>query len=143
MSHFASNHFESNHFASNYLSGITVVVDEGGGATAAKNRRRGDGWAREREILERSLRPVVEEQQPEAVESPRVPTPQREVAGGQELIAESLDLQRQIASLEQLRLEGQISQLEYEDQIRRKNEAIRVILLALELDKRIAYEIIM
>jgi hypothetical protein len=142
VSYFASNHFESNHFASNYLSGISVVVDEGGGATA-KKRRRGDGWAREREILERSLRPVAEEQQPEAAELPRVPTPQREVAGGQELLEESLDLQRQIASLEQLRLEGQISKLEYEDQIRRKNEAIRVILLALELDKRIAYEIIM
>ena len=142
MSYLASNHFESNHFASNYLAGVSVVVDEGGGATA-KKRRRGEGWAREREILERSLQPVVEEQQPEAVEPPRVPTPQREVAGGQELLAESLDLQTQIASLEQLRLKGQISQLEYEDQIRRKNEAIRVILLALELDKRIAYEIIM
>lgn len=142
MGFFYSNHFESNHFASNYLAGVTKVEDDQGGgpsgASRKKRRKRGEGWGREREILERSL-------QPKEVEEPIEPAiaPQVDVADGSQLKEEELYLEGRIADLERLYLEGVISKAERDKQIKRQDDALKVILMALELDKRMYYEIIM
>ena len=143
MSYFASNHFESNYFASNHFAGANALLDEGGGSSAGtkKKRKRGEGWALEREILEDSLRARFETPAPQ--ETPK-PQPKRvEQVGGVELIREAAELESQLKEQESRYLDGKLSRLEFEAEKRQKNQSLEVIFLALALDKRIYYEIIM
>lgn len=139
MSFFGSNHFESNYFASNFFPGANV--DIGGGGPSSKKKKRGHG--REMAILETSLKEAFA---PEAPQRDPVVAPAKEhtyeEVGGAELLREAQELKASIQIQKEALDAHLISEAEYQEAIRKENEALEVIIMALELDRHVLFSII-
>lgn len=137
MSYFASNHFESNYFASNYFTG--AQADEGGGGTsAAGTKQRKKGERHEAELAALEAHRAVELPDPAPVAKKYTV----EEVGGVQLLQEAQELRLSIRRA-QIEFEAKrISEEEYRRVVRQENEALEVIIMALNLDRHVLFSII-
>ena len=134
MMHFGANHFAANHFAARHFRSARAVAQVGGGGMSR-------GWANERAILEASF------QRPKQVIEASTNKVARRVAKKlTRYLDEQIDITeiaREVAALkieaqtrQSLRLELEAAALELEAFVQDEQEAIEVLMMAMEYDEQ-------
>jgi len=117
----------------------------GGSATKAKPKRnkQGEGWANERARLEASILARKAEKEKALAKPEIAPKVVDTTAVEEDLKAQALAISRNITLLEERLHREEITLAEFETAKRRENEALDVILMAINLDNYIVASIIL